>query len=427
MQSMLAIGLWLCSWLAVAFGYERRLLEFEIVLLAFDRPLSTLRALNSLQSAHYPPEVNLPLQVRIDRAANGSVNARLWELVGSFVWRHGTKTVLINPEHLGLQGQWLNVFPVAKQPVLVVEDDLEFSPFYYYMLSAAAPTVMLKANILGLALQRPQWQLGRNEHGRWRRLDRLPVEHAPLFSFPGPATWGLLVNPIAWNAFVAFARNFLCAPSRDYRQGAITTKWVAERGETSLISPLMFEYIMMRGEGMDGGIVYFWPGNGTCLATARSTWSDDAKPADRWYAADRLLADEAEAATLIQLIRAHRTLPRFNVCMDQIEIVHIRREEDVVDWRPGTATVVADGDGQLLHRVIGHLGTACRITRLLIVYPAALEATSSGRPVLQASNYLFDCKPFAFQDGLRWTNDTVRCDHRTGLYPDHHQYAGPSP
>lgn len=415
---MLGIGrtLGLCSWLIVAF-ISGRPLEFEIVLLAFDRPLSTLRTLNSLQAAYYPPGVSLPLQICIDRHVNGSVNERVWKLAGSFVWRYGTKTVLIHAEHLGLQGQWLNIFPVAKRPVLVVEDDLEFSPFYYYMLSAAAPSMLFRPNILGLALQRPQWQQGRNERGRWRRLDRLPAEHVPLFSFPGPATWGLLVNPAAWNDFVAFSRSFLRAPSRDYHQGAITTKWVTERGETNLISPLMFEYMMR--EGMNGGVVYFWPGNGTCLAAARSTWSDDGRPAGRWYAADRLLVDEAEAAALIRLIRARRTLPCFNVCMDRIEVAHIRRGEDAVDWQPGAAIVVVDDDGdQVLQRVIGHLSTACRIIRFYTIYPAALGVANT-LPVLPASQYQFDCRPFIPQDDPRRASDSVRCDYRTGLYPDH--------
>ena len=365
-------------------------LALKIVLLAFDRPSSTIRCLNSLRAAFYPSEIQIPLHIRIDRHLDGSENKQLLYAVHAYEWPFGEKTILVHEKHVGLREQWLSV-PV-NDVTLILEDDIVVSPFYYHILLA-----MLRGNSkkdqFGIALQKPQWQMGMNEHGRWRRLDAI-TKLSPLFTFPAPATWGFVTFPNVWQRFVRWGRDF----TRDgrYTEGALTSKWVQERGESSLISPLIFEYLLE----WDLGITYFWLGNSTVLATARPPL-EGSKSMGRHYR-DSLLEDANAALQVISNVQSESNTAKFSVCMDRIEL-----DDDPTKYPIIWAT---KGESEMLDLILRHLRNVCRIARVSIQRyfdPMAFHVT----------DYTFDCSLDRMTSHVSQQKFGVRCNYTMGLYP----------
>ena len=216
---------------------------FSVVVLAYQRPQLLRKLLDDLRAVVIPSNwTSIPLQIYIDQSPNGP-DKKVVALAQSFNWGHGKKTVTIRTAHYGLQHQWLHAFPDATPDccVLILEDDLRLSPLIFIVVD-----ILLKKKvedrIFGIALQRPQWVIGRSETGRFRRLDRLK-EVPAAFLYPSPATWGFLACGLNWAHFVQWSRSFLSLKTHQYALNAITTKWAEERGAMNLISPLMLEFM----------------------------------------------------------------------------------------------------------------------------------------------------------------------------------------
>lgn len=368
-------------------------LVLKIVLLAFDRPQSTIRCLNSLRAAFYPPGIRMPLHIRIDRHPDGTENRQLRYAVHAYEWPFGKKTILVHEKHVGLREQWLSV-PVD-DVTLILEDDIVVSPFYYHILLAMLKGSLDEVRLFGIALQKPQWQMGMNEHGKWRRLDaiaKLPL----LFTFPAPATWGFVTFPNVWQRFVRWGRDFM--KDGRYTKGALTTKWIRERRESSLISPLIFEYLLE----WDLSIAYLWLGNSTVLTTARSPL-EGLKGSIGQHYGDSLLEDANAALQIVSDLQSGLNTARFSICMDRIEVDNNSAPCPVI-W-------AAKDETEMLDLVLRHLRNVCRIVRVSIqghFDPMAFHVT----------DYAFDCSLFRKTGYALQQQVGVRCNYTVGLYPD---------
>lgn len=106
-----------------------------IVVVAFNRPLSLARLLRSLSAAHYP----LGQQVRLYISIDGDALPETVHIAQYFEWAHGDKYIEQHAQHLGLKTHLLHCGSLALLygAVVVLEDDLLVSPFFYdYALQA---------------------------------------------------------------------------------------------------------------------------------------------------------------------------------------------------------------------------------------------------------------------------------------------------
>jgi hypothetical protein len=129
---------------------------------------------------------------------------------------------------------WVRPFPAsvvsdATDFLMVLEDDMELSPFYYLW----AKKVLLhylpyeKGNLYGFTLQRQHSVLGIKKGGKYQLtyVDKQVDPSAPLYRYQLLSTWGQFFFPRHWNAFVQWA-----LPARE-RHG---------RGEFSPCVPYLF-------------------------------------------------------------------------------------------------------------------------------------------------------------------------------------------
>ena len=192
-----------------------------------------------------------------ERAAHRSVV----EASSAFAWPYGSKRFLVHDAHQGLVGQWLSAWLPAEDDdttfVLVLEDDLEVSPVFYAFLKQAICRYYFDPrefdpHLYGISLQAQRTVVGhsrkteqalQHELARRKRAQRqaeqqaaaaaavngsseaseaaaaLPLSFAPLelssvvnmsgalsghflYRYQLVGTWGLLLFPQHWRAFV---------------------------------------------------------------------------------------------------------------------------------------------------------------------------------------------------------------------------------
>lgn len=123
-------------------------MSIAIVVIAYNRPKSLRRILSSLSKAYYTDQI--PLIISIDKGDNDDVV----EIANNFEWKFGTKRVIAHPQNLGLRkhilgcGQLLDEY----ESIIVLEDDLIISPYFYHYAKSAVEKYKDDDNIAGISL-----------------------------------------------------------------------------------------------------------------------------------------------------------------------------------------------------------------------------------------------------------------------------------
>ncbi len=125
-----------------------------LVVPAFNRPASLSRLLDALAKAHYdvPPVLIISIDYSVD------YTSVLQTLAQSFLW-HGEKKVVVHQQNMGLKNHILWCASLSEQygAVIVLEDDLMVSPwFYHYALSALEDTDGSE-DVAGISLYAPSF------------------------------------------------------------------------------------------------------------------------------------------------------------------------------------------------------------------------------------------------------------------------------
>lgn len=120
-----------------------------IVIAAYNRPDSLGRLLYSISKAKYH-DGDVTLVISIDKSSEAAV----YELAEKFDWAHGDKEVIKHTDHLGLKEHILRCGDLTKRfgHVILLEDDLLVSPFFYRFSSDAIKSFDESENIAGISL-----------------------------------------------------------------------------------------------------------------------------------------------------------------------------------------------------------------------------------------------------------------------------------
>lgn len=124
--------------------------KVPIVVVAYNRVWSMQRLLKSLENAIYKSN-DVPLIISIDKGSN---NQDVLEAANSFVWTHGEKKVIYQKENLKLRKHILHCGDYALKygNVIILEDDLYVSPYFYDYAEAALRFVDDSTRIAGVSL-----------------------------------------------------------------------------------------------------------------------------------------------------------------------------------------------------------------------------------------------------------------------------------
>lgn len=121
-----------------------------IVVAAYSRPLSLSRLFSMLLAAKYPAHVRVPLIISIDGGGDGEVV----RIANEFDWPYGEKEVIAHSKNLGLREHILSCGDLTERygAIVMLEDDLGVSKFYYEYTLQALKHFSGDVNIAGLSL-----------------------------------------------------------------------------------------------------------------------------------------------------------------------------------------------------------------------------------------------------------------------------------
>lgn len=342
-----------------------RSVKLFLIVLAFNRPNELLQTLKGLDK--FIMEEITPLKISIDGPADDELVKGSKHIADSFDWRHGPKTVAIHDSNRGILGQWLEAWnpPSDDEYALIIEDDINISPFAIRYLKHILTKYKNDKRLFGIALQRAQWQIGICERKRWRRLDLVtePPDYAHFFRYPTLGTWGQLLFPSTWRQFLSEHSDFL---QSDGIHGLVTEEW-AKRGRR-LISPVFTRWALSKGLLN----LYANFGNSQALAHSRRPPGVNFQGASRLSSSDVSFPSEDEIQSQLANLGDVRTM---SPCFDPVDLTpdeHLTRYKMII---------TNEGSSKQLNCCLG----------LFRIYPIPLHHAASQYPRLVMSSSNIGC------------------------------------
>lgn len=173
--------------------------KIAVVVVGYNKLKGLIRLLESLNNAHYT-EVDVPLVISVD----ASGNKELYQYVKDYVWRHGPKYVNIESERLGLKKHIFQCASFTKffKGVIILEDDLCVSPYYYHYSSMALEYYGNNNKIAGISLYS-------EETNGFVGLPFQPeMNQYDVFAWQTVCSWGEIWNERMWNGFTSWLEHW---------------------------------------------------------------------------------------------------------------------------------------------------------------------------------------------------------------------------
>ncbi|HMK24619.1 MAG TPA: glycosyltransferase family 2 protein [Chitinophagaceae bacterium] len=167
--------------------------NIAIVIAAYNRPGALKRLLQSVAAADYTGFDNIPLIISID--FSGSDGCK--KVAEAFNWEHGNKTVRLQPQNIGLKEHIIQCADLSQQyeAVIVLEDDLFVSSFFYQYAQQAYSFYKEEDAIAGIALY----------HNTFNEAALCPFEAIhdgyDNYFMQVPCSWGQLWTGKQWKNF----------------------------------------------------------------------------------------------------------------------------------------------------------------------------------------------------------------------------------
>ena len=172
--------------------------KIAICVVGYNRLSSLKRLLSSLQMARYDIK-DVPLIISIDCSGD----EELYSFVRSYLWQHGEKTVIIHEKKLGLKEHILRCgdFTSSYRGVIILEDDIFVSPFFYSYALCAVNFYEEENRIGGISLYK-------DEMGYTSVPHIFMDDGSDAFLRQEPSSWGELWTSSQWMLFRTWLKSF---------------------------------------------------------------------------------------------------------------------------------------------------------------------------------------------------------------------------
>lgn len=164
----------------------------QIVVIAFNRPKSLQRLLNSIAYALYP-EKQINLTISID----GNTNTEVKNIAELFEWKHGNKEIIVQKQRLGLKQHICKVCDLAalKGDFIVLEDDISVSKYFYQFAVSAINFYREDTNVAGISLY--SYSIAESCLMPFKSLK----DEYDNYFIKFPSSWGQCFTTRQWNEF----------------------------------------------------------------------------------------------------------------------------------------------------------------------------------------------------------------------------------
>lgn len=170
-------------------GYEDKL---AIVVVGYNRIDAITRLLNSLNAAEYPVS-NIPLVISLDYGGGEKIR----DEVLNYEWKHGPKFCIFHEKNLKLRKHIFSCLSLSEyfKGVIVLEDDLYVSPYFYYYALKSLDFYGNDNNVAAISLYST----------RTNFFTSLPLNlmrgESDVYAAQVVETWGECVNYRMWSDF----------------------------------------------------------------------------------------------------------------------------------------------------------------------------------------------------------------------------------
>ncbi len=170
-------------------------MNVPVVIVAYNRPDSLARLLGSLARARHPRKTRLIISVD-----GGAGNEETVRVACDFDWKPGEKEIIVREKNLGLKDHVLACAGMAADfgAVIILEDDLYVSPFYYEYAMKAVSFYRGDDRVAGISL----YSHGFNETAGFPFVPY--HDGSDVFFMQVPCSWGQCWTGEQWKKFSAW-------------------------------------------------------------------------------------------------------------------------------------------------------------------------------------------------------------------------------
>lgn len=167
-----------------------------IVVVAYNRPASLKRLLNSIGKAWYE-ESDILLIISIDYSRD---NGEVIKAAENFWWKYGEKKIVTHANNLGLRRHILECgnYAVEYGAAIILEDDLVVAPDFYNYAKAAQNFYREEERIAGVALYSHEW------NGYARKKFMPVLGNGDVYFGQFSVTWGQCWTGKQWSDFISW-------------------------------------------------------------------------------------------------------------------------------------------------------------------------------------------------------------------------------
>ncbi|GHD33734.1 glycosyltransferase [Halioglobus pacificus] len=166
-----------------------------IVVIAYNRLDAMKRLLHSIRAAELPGDTTLVVSV------DYSGDPEVAECAKAFEWQHGEKRVIAHNSNLGLRAHVLSCGDLSRVygSVILLEDDLYVSPFFYRYACLALDRYCSDDRIAGVSLYTHRW----NETA-CQKFTPLETSESDTFILQLASSWGQCWTKKQWEGFITW-------------------------------------------------------------------------------------------------------------------------------------------------------------------------------------------------------------------------------
>lgn len=200
--------------------------NIAIVVVAFNRPDSLKRLLESLNKIIIDKNENLTLHISIDYQKDNRANLDTIDVANNFTWKFGKKIVDTKNENYGLKRHVLDCGNLTQKykNIIVLEDDLLVSPLILSYAKQALNSYSKDDNIAGIGL----YSFQRNPQNAYPFC---PIDNGSnVYFLQYACSWGQLWTRAKWEKFYSWYQK---NSNTDFSNDATIPKNVRMWGEKS--------------------------------------------------------------------------------------------------------------------------------------------------------------------------------------------------
>jgi hypothetical protein len=180
------------------------IIDIRFIVLAFNRADSLRKCLKSLNAIELDGHAG-SLEIFIDRAKDGRLHNETVRAAEEFIWHKGIKSVRLQKEHVGIYGQWIDSWvPRAGELAIIIEDDVDLSPFAFRWLRITHQRFGHLNTISGYCLQNSNFKIAKGKKLKNKEVNMVrkkELKRVPAFFYRVSGSWGLAPHPERWKEF----------------------------------------------------------------------------------------------------------------------------------------------------------------------------------------------------------------------------------